>query len=234
MSTTEPIEVAPPPLYLLLAEARLGPELARYALGGLDGAGLPRGAGPVLVIPGFGASDWHTQPLRGALRKLGYSAHGWGAGRNVGMRRGLKEQLAATLQELHDRHGQKVALIGWSLGGVFAREMARHQPQLVRRVFTLGSPFNGHPNANNLVKLFALMNPKMRGAPDMEGFRRRITAPPVPCTAIHSKSDGIVAWRCSVEETAANTENVEVRGSHFGLPMNPQVLRVIAERLSQG
>jgi len=233
MTHTEMSDVAAPPLRLLLAEARVAPELARYVLRGFGTAGLPQGSGPVLVIPGFGTSDWHTAPLRGALRRLGYHVSGWQAGRNLGMRRELKDQLGRQLQRLHDQHGRKVAIVGWSLGGVFAREMARHQPQLVRHVFTLGSPFNGHPNANNMVALFALMNPKAPKTPDLEGFRRRIAPPPVPCTAIYTKSDGIVAWRCSVENPAPNTENVEVRGSHFGLGLNPDVLRVIAERLAR-
>ena len=134
--------------------------------------------------------------------------------------------------ELHDANGA-VTLVGWSLGGVFAREMARHQPQLVRRVITLGSPINGHPDANNMVALFRLAN---RGKPvktDLDGFARRIQPPPVPCTAIYTRSDGIVAWRASVEDAALNTENVEVRGSHMGLPFNSAVIRVIVERLAR-
>lgn len=234
MSANDSPDVAAPPLHLLLAEARVWPELARYLLRGFGSSQLPRGHGePVMVIPGFGASDWNTGPLRSALAKLGYSVYGWEAGRNLGMRAALKDQLAQALRGIHEKHGQKVTLIGWSLGGVFAREIARHQPDRVRRVFTLGSPFNGHPNGNNLVTLFALMNPKASKNPDMEGFRRRITPPPVPCTAIYSKSDGIVAWRCSVENEGPLTENVEVRGSHFGLALNPQVLRHIAERMAR-
>lgn len=233
MARHDSAAVPSPSLFLLLSELRVGTELAQYLLLGLGERHLPRGHGePVMVIPGFGASDRNTAALRTALTRLGYQACGWGCGRNMGMRTAIRDQLGQRLRALHDESDHKVTLIGWSLGGVFAREMARHQPQYVRRVFTLGSPFNGHPNANNLVKLFALMNPKMRGEPDMDGFRRRIPAPPVPCTAIHTKSDGIVAWQCSVETEGAQIENVEVRGSHFGLPVNREVLRVIAERMS--
>lgn len=233
MARPDSSEVASPSLFLLLSELRIGAEVAQYFLRGLSVRGLPRGRGePVMVIPGFGASDVNTAALRRALNQLGYEAVGWGCGRNMGMRPQVRDRLAQSLRSLCEERGQKVTLIGWSLGGVFAREMARHQPQCVRRVFTLGSPFNGHPNANNLVKLFGLMNPKMRGAPDLEGFRRRIPAPPVPCIAIHTKSDGIVAWQCSVETEGAQIENVEVRGTHFGLPINSQVLRVIAERMA--
>lgn len=222
----------PPSLGLLLSESRVVSELGRYLLRGFDISGLPRGAGePVLVLPGFGTSDAHTAPLRKALARLGYGVHGWDAGRNLGMRAALRDHLTQTLQRLQREHGKKVTVIGWSLGGVFAREMARHQPQLVRRVFTLGSPFNGHPEANNLVTLFGILNPQLR-KPDLQAFRKRIVAPPVPCTAIYTRSDGIVSWHCCLENEGPLTENVEVRGSHFGLPLNPQVLRIIAERLA--
>jgi pimeloyl-ACP methyl ester carboxylesterase len=231
-SSAEPLRA--PSLRLLLSESRVIAEVGRYLLRGLDLGGLPRGHGePVLVIPGLGTGDQHTQPLRKALARLGYDVHGWDAGRNLGMRAALKERLNATLRRLHRQHGQKVTLIGWSLGGVFAREMARHNPELVRRVFTLGSPFNGHPHANNLVTLFSLVTRTPKSV-DLEGFRRRALPPPgVPCTAIYSRSDGIIAWRCCLEDEGPSTENVEVRGSHFGLPVNREVLRAIAERLAR-
>ena len=232
MLREEDVKLSPPPPWLLLLELRAGFEYLRFKLDRRALAGLPRGDGhAVMVVPGFGTSDAATQSLRSALAALGYAAHGWGQGRNLGMNRRVRDGLAQRLQELHDRHGGKVSLIGWSLGGVFVREMARHQPQLVRRVFTLGSPINGHPDANNVMGLFRLMNRKNPPKLDWEGFQKRRVAPPVPCTAIHSKSDGIVHWQCSQEEPAPNTDNVEVRGSHFGLGVNPTVIRAIAERL---
>ena len=100
-------------------------------------------------------------------------------------------------------------------------------------MFTLGSPINGHPAANNVMGIFKLMN---RGKPvnlDWDGFQKRRNPPPVPCTAVYTKTDGVVAWRCAMEESAPNTENVEVPGSHMGLGANPQVLRVLAERLAK-
>ncbi|WP_028081791.1 alpha/beta fold hydrolase [Solimonas soli] len=227
-------DLAAPPKTLLLLEGRLGLELAGLALSyNRLLRELPRGHGQaVMVVPGFGMSDRTIAPLLGLLRRLGYTARGWGCARNLGMRGDVKNRLAARLRELHAQQGP-VTLVGWSLGGVFVREMARHQPQLVRRVITLGSPINGHPNANNMVALFRLAN---RGQPqkvDLEGFARRIVPPPVPCTAIYTRSDGIVTWRASLEDAAPNTENVEVRGSHFGLPFNPQVIRLIVERLAR-
>ena len=173
-----------------------------------------------------------SSALRRALRRLGYAAYGWGLGTNLGMRPTVRNALTHRLQKLHAEHQAPVSLIGWSLGGVFAREMARHQPQLVRRVFTLGSPIGGRPDANNMLALFRIAN---RGKPvnlDWEGFKKRCTPPPVPVTAIYSKTDGIVAWQCCLETAAAHTECAEVRGSHFGLVVNRQVLRVIAQRLA--
>jgi pimeloyl-ACP methyl ester carboxylesterase len=233
MSDSEQMpDIKAPAAHLLALEARVFAEIPLFALHRFDLAGLPRGDGhPVLVVPGFGAGDLATLPLRRALNKLGYAACGWGLGTNLGMRPTVKNALNQRLQKLNAEHQAKVSLIGWSLGGVFVREMARYQPQLVRRVFTLGSPINGRPDANNMLPLFRIAN---RGKPvnlDWEGFRKRSVAPPVPCVSIYTRSDGIVAWQCALEHEAANTERAEVRGSHFGLVVNRQVLREIATRL---
>ncbi len=226
-------DIRAPSPRLLALEARVFAEIPLFLLRNLRTGGLPRGSGqPVMVVPGFGASDLHTLPLRRALARLGHAAYGWGQGTNLGMRPALKNALNQRLHKLSAEHEAPVSLIGWSLGGVFVREMARHQPHLVRRVFTLGSPINGRPDANNMLALFRLAN---RGKPvnlDWEGFNKRRAAPPVPCTAIYSRSDGIVAWQCCMENAASNTECAEVRGSHFGLVVNAQVLRLIAQRLS--
>jgi len=233
-SASTAADIRAPSARLLALEARVFAEIPLFLLRNLRSAGLPRGDGhAVMVVPGFGAGDLATRPLRRALNRLGYAAHGWGLGTNLGMRPSVKNALNQRLQKLAAETQRPVSLIGWSLGGVFVREMARHQPQLVRRIFTLGSPINGRPDANNMLALFRLAN---RGKPvnlDWEGFNKRRTPPPVPCTAIYSKSDGIVAWQCCLEEAADHTECAEVRGSHFGLVVNPQVLRVIAERLAR-
>lgn len=223
----------PPSPLLLMLEGRAFVEYGALLMSGRMLRQLPRGDGHgVMVLPGFGAGDLSTQPMRRVLERLGYDVHGWGGGRNLGMRRSIKAGLWQRFEHLYERHHARVSLVGWSLGGVFAREMARHSPQLVRRVITLGSPFNHHPRANNADRLYRMVNGGDSGI-DWEGFERRRVPPPVPCTAIYSKSDGIVAWRCSIEDEAPNTENVEVRGSHCGLGVNPQALKVIAERLAR-
>lgn len=236
MAVTPPTStsnIRAPSLPLLLLELRVLAELPLFLARTLSTAGLPRGDGhAVLVVPGFGADDLTTLPLRSALRRLGYATCGWGLGRNLGMRPGIKQALANQLTRLHGRHGGPVSLIGWSLGGVFVREMARHQPELVRDVYTLGSPINGNPDANNMRTLFRLANRGRAVKTDLEAFNRRRQPPPVPCTALYSRRDGIVAWRCCLEDPAPNTRNVEVGGSHFGLVFNPRALHVVAQSLA--
>lgn len=222
-----------PSLGLLLAESRALPHYLRYRLRGLRTDHLPSGNGaPVIVIPGFGASDTTTRPLRHALTALGYDVSGWHQGKNKGMTRPISDGLKAMLASTYARHEMPVTLIGWSLGGVFARELARKQPQQVQQVFSLGSPIGGHPHANNVTALFALFNPAARQPPDMDAFHQRSIAPDVPCTAIYSKSDGIVSWRCCLEQPAAHTQNVEVKGPHCGFPWNQQVLDVLAKAMA--
>lgn len=231
----EDVSIAAPSKLLLALEGRALAEFGSMMLTLPWLRKLPRGDGhPVILIPGFGTTDGSMQPMRRLLQILGYKVHGWDQGRNLGMRKGMREKLAAHLQDVYTRHDdRKVSLIGWSLGGVFAREMARAQPDLVRRVITLGSPINGHPSANNVEGLFRFANRKNPPKLDWDGFQRRRIPPPVPCTAIYSKTDGVVAWQCSLEEPAPNTENVEVFSSHFGLGVNPLVLKTIAGRLAK-
>jgi pimeloyl-ACP methyl ester carboxylesterase len=223
---------APPSRELLLLELRamweLGAFLAAYPLLRL----APRGDGhPVLVLPGLSASDASTRPLRRFLRDQGFTPYGWGLGPNHGPRPGAEQRMQARLAELAAQHGRKVSLVGWSLGGVFAREMARRAPAEVRQVITLGSPFAGAPKASNAWRLYErLSGRKVEDWPDREAMK---APPPVPATAIYSKSDGIVAWQGCREREGAQSENIEVEGSHCGLGHHPAVLHAIADRLSQ-
>lgn len=191
----------------------------------------PRGDGhPVLVLPGLSASDVSTRPLRTYLKAQGYAAHGWKLGSNHGPRPGVEDAMDARLAELADRYGRKVTVIGWSLGGVFARELSRRAPSLVRQVITMGSPFANEPKASNAWRLYEYLSErKVDDWPDREAMK---APPPVPSTAIYSRSDGIVAWQGCREQPAATTQNIEVEGSHSGLGHNPAVLYVIADRLA--
>lgn len=229
-TTTDPS--APPSRALLLLELRAIWELgAFFSMAPLLRL-VPRGDGhPVLVLPGLAASDVSTQPLRAFLKDRGYRTHGWKLGANLGPRPGAEAQMQARLAELAERHQRKVSLIGWSLGGIFAREMARRAPEQVRSVITLGSPFAGEPKASNAWQLYERASGcQVEDWPQRERMR---TPPPVPSTAVFSRSDGIVAWQGCMEQEGAATENIEVEGSHSGLGHNPTVLYAIADRLAQ-
>ncbi|MDC8770053.1 esterase/lipase family protein [Roseateles albus] len=196
---------------------------------------LPRGDGhPVIVFPGLGANDVTTQPLRRFLDSLGYETHPWHQGFNFGPRHGVLEQCSADVQALFKRHARPVSLVGWSLGGIYARELAKELPDHTRCVVTLGTPFTGHPRATNAWRFFELMNGRHVGDPQMLAQIRK--TPRVPTTSIYSRSDGIVSWRCSVIEpdpSVGHSENIEVHASHLGLGLNPLALFALADRLTQ-
>jgi pimeloyl-ACP methyl ester carboxylesterase len=195
-------------------------------------AASPRGDGhPVLLFPGLAATDTSTRPLRRLLRGLGHDAHGWQLGRNLGPRPEILEGALHRIRTLAERHGRRVSLVGWSLGGIYARELAKQLPDAVRAVVTLGTPFAGSPRATNAWRLFELLNGRQHREPRLrEGLR---TPPPVPTTSIWSRSDGIVAWQCSVERPGPQAENIVVAASHVGLGVNPLALHALADRLAQ-
>jgi pimeloyl-ACP methyl ester carboxylesterase len=193
---------------------------------------LPRGDGhPVLVFPGMGANDFTTVPLRNFLGSLGYATKAWGQGFNFGPRDGVLKKCAADVRALAEQHGQPVSLIGWSLGGLYAREMAKELPQHARCVITLGTPFSGHPRATNAWRIFELLSGQEAHDPSM--IERLRTPPAVPTTSIYSRTDGVVSWRCSLNPKSPLTENIEVHASHVGMGMNPLALYAVADRLAQ-
>lgn len=195
----------------------------------------PEGDGhPVLVLPGFLASSSSTGPLRWYLENRGYSAHRWRLGRNYGYDRHLHQKMADRVAELADRHGRRISLVGWSLGGVYARELAKEAPDLVRQVITLGSPFRGGARGSRARRLYELVTGEDPAVVEDEFIRQLETPPSVPTTAIYTLSDSIVAWRASIERLAhERIENIGVLAAHFGLGVNPTVWIVVADRLAQ-
>ena len=239
MATAAPVSTTRPPS-ALLALTELPRALAEF--GALPWAApllasAPRGDGhPVLVLPGFTTSDRSTTVLRGYLKRIGYDAHSWDLGRNLGPRAiGHEgERLIARLNAIHEGTGRRVSLVGWSLGGVMARIVSRRVPEAVRQVISLGSPFTGSPRATNVWRAYELLSgQRIDDSRTMEQLRESATPPPVPSTAIWSREDGIVAWQNCVEPFAVNSDNIEVRGSHCGLGVNPAVLYAVADRLAQ-
>ena len=224
--------VAPPSRWLQLAELRAGLEVAAtLALWPMLQL-APRGDGhPVMVLPGLIAGDESTLLLRRFLAGRGYAVHGWGLGRNLGPRDGIEAGMFRLLETLYAREDRKVSLVGWSLGGAYARLLAAKRPDLVRCVVTMGSPFSAGPHSTNAWRIYELVSGK--SADDADHWKHVSGTPLVPTTSIFSRSDGIVAWQGSQERVGPQSENIEVHASHLGLASNPSVLFVLADRLSQ-
>jgi len=194
---------------------------------------LPKGDGhPVIVFPGFVSSDNATKPLRGLLSDLGYQTHGWGLGMNVLFGEELEAEMIALVREVAENSGKRVSLVGWSLGGLYAREVAKSCVDQVRSVISLGSPISGKPQHSNAHGLFKAFN----GEPtdiDYTRYYQLHQAPPLPTTSIFSHSDGIVAWEGSLQKETDSAESIVVPASHLGMGVNPLVMYLLADRLSQ-
>jgi pimeloyl-ACP methyl ester carboxylesterase len=223
----------PPGLGLLLAEARgilefntsllLSPLLMRAPTG--DGH-------PVLTLPGFLASDLSMAPMRRYLKELGHDTRAWRMGRNTGGVARMQGALLDRLKEIHAETGRKISIVGWSLGGIYARYLALQAPDMVRCVVTLGSPFANDVRATNATRLYeALSGETVEEASELQ---QAIAGDlPVPATSIYSKSDGIVNWRTCLLRPSDTAENIEVRfASHVGLGVNAAALWALADRLA--
>lgn len=197
----------------------------------------PAGDGhSVIVFPGLAASDTSTFPLRRYLEGLGYDVTGWQQGSNFGPRAGVLETIKRMVRETHLSSGRRVSLVGWSLGGVYAREIAKELPESVRCVITLGTPFSGPPRSTNAWRLYEMVSGREIER-EAESFDLH-KAPPMPTTSLYSKTDGIVAWQGSIQSSDPSlghkhTENIEVLASHFGIGLNPSAWWAVADRLAQ-
>ena len=232
---TLPSSLRAPSLALLLAEPframldALGSHVTQHPESIGDGH-------PVVVYPGLGAGSMNTSQLRNFLRLAGFQANDWGGGVNIGHEGEFDDWLdglTGNVRDIQDRHdGRKVSLVGWSLGGIFAREIAKRAPESVRTVITLATPFSALGDATHAGALYKMLNGDAgRIGPEIE--ERLRNSPPVPTTSIYSKSDGVVCWRGCIEKRSATTESVEVDTSHLGMVNHPSVLRIVANRLAQ-
>jgi pimeloyl-ACP methyl ester carboxylesterase len=190
---------------------------------------------PVLLLPGFGADDHSMRPLRAVLRSQGYWAHSWRLGRNIGPTASIVDGMRERLHELHDRHDRSVTLIGQSLGGIYARALAREDPSAVRQVISLGSPYRMVDGDRSAVQA---MWERVRHLHDGElayAELREEDRPPllVPSTSIYSRTDGVAPWHTCIDAAREQCENIEVRGSHIGMAVNPAVVLAILDRLGQ-
>ena len=189
---------------------------------------------PVLVLPGFAASDDSTWYLRNVLRTKAYAAHGWSLGTNTGPHPRIVRGIERRLLGLADSHGNAVSLVGWSLGGIYARELARAHPAHVRHVLTLGSPFRlreaDRSTAQGLYRRLAPRDDPFPGRRAPEHHRNPL---PVPTTSIYTRTDGVVRWHACIDTIGPTSENIEVRGTHTGLGINAAALFAVADRLAQ-
>jgi len=194
----------------------------------------PRGDGhPVLVLPGFTVDDSATTPLRTFLRYLGYTVESWELGRNVELPPTAIDRLVERFDAIPRRDEQKVSIVGQSLGGVYARELAKRRPKATRRVIALGAPFRGEAGGHD----FRWIHRLMRGHEISEAGRAALNncaeRPDVPVTSVYTRSDGVVAWRSCLEDEGHGVDNIGIHGSHAGMAVNPGVLWAIADRLAQ-
>jgi len=194
----------------------------------------PRGDGHgVLVLPGLLATDTSTVPLRPFLSWLGYDVRGWDMGRN----HGPTEAVLAALPQLLLTHAQEtggpVSLIGWSLGGIYAREMARRHPRQVRQVITLGSPFTPHDSRQNRAHgPYQRLSHLHASGARLPTAVQRARPIGVPSTSVYSRLDGIVSWQACLDAETERHQNVEVRCSHIGFGVDPATLWLVASRLA--
>lgn len=220
-----------PNMLLLAAETASVVELPRLLWRSSDLMRQPKGhAEPVVVLPGFGADDFSTLLLRSYLSLLGYRVSGWGLGLNRGDIKSLTPRVHDLVRKCADETGQRVRLVGWSLGGVIAREVAREEPDVVERVITLGSPVCGGYKYTTGRYWYALRRDLDAEAAEIDERNRSVLLR-VPVTSIYASYDGIVERQACLDPYS-KIEHLEVGTTHLGLGMNAEVYRIIAQRLA--
>ena len=228
--------MAPSRALAALEMPRAAQEFVARILAGSALRNVPKGDGhPVLVLPGLIGSDNSTRVMRAFLKRLGYYAHAWRLGRNWGPTDHIIDGLGERFAALSEEHGRKLSLIGHSLGGIYARELARRAPQRVRQVITLGSPVRWRRDSQSTAaplyrSLRGIHSERARGARPLD-----IDHVPegVPLTAIVTRTDGVVDWNSCSLDPGSLRECIVVRGSHSGLIHNVATLLVVADRLAQ-
>jgi pimeloyl-ACP methyl ester carboxylesterase len=234
MSPPQVLAFQAPSLALLAAEPLRA--LIELCAGKVAAPASVEGDGhPVIVYPGLGAGALTTAQLRSYLRSCNLDVHDWELGVNTGPDGALHDwldALVARVRELHAGEGRRVSLVGWSLGGIYAREIAKCCPDAVRQVITLATPHRSIQGANHAGTIFRWMGgDTSQLTPELAA--RLAERPPVPTSSIYSKSDGFVSWRGCLEDEAPDVENIAVDASHLGMPTHPEVLRIVADRLAQ-
>ena len=186
---------------------------------------------PVLVFPGFLASDRSTVRLRQTLELAGYTAYGWGHGINLGLKKGLFDRMTEAVVGLAEETNQRIALVGWSLGGVYARELAKVAPDAVHHVVTLGSPFSGDPRHNRIWRFYELIARHPVDKPPIDV--RLHEKPPVPTTALWSRRDGVIPGNCARGNAGEADRAIELDCRHMDFASDSRSLRTILQTLAR-
>lgn len=223
-----PDETRPPAIRLLVREGfSLGARFFR-AIGRIGERGPADGA-PLMVLPGFLGTDRTTLELQRGFARAGWRVTGWGLGLNAGFRPNLLDDLGARIEAFGQ--GRKVLLAGWSLGGVYAREIAKRRPDLVDRVVTMGTPFSGDPHANNAWRLYERIAGHPVDRPPIEVDLP--TKPPVPTLALWSRGDGIVAPASARGQPDESDRRIEMDCTHMGFAVSRAACRRIAALVNE-
>jgi triacylglycerol esterase/lipase EstA (alpha/beta hydrolase family) len=227
--------ILPPGFLLQMLEGRAGVEAGQLFLQlPLLRLQAPRGSGqPILVLPGFMADDGSTFVLRQFLNNIGYAAHPWKLGVNRRRMLDFLPQVHHRIALLHAEYQQPVTLVGWSRGGILARECARDAPDMIRQVITIGSPVKGGTSASSIgswVRRETGMTPEAMHNVLRDRQKTNIT---VPIRSIYSRLDGVVAWRACIDDVNPDVEHFEIRGTHMGMGTNVEVFRLLGKLLSR-
>lgn len=219
-----------PPVGHLLGNAALPFDLKRTrARASALAAGMQSDGGSVLLIPGLMASEERMQPLRDVLAMAGYDAHDWGMGRNYGPKLDTLEQIDRRVDTIRQISGRPVTLVGWSLGGLFAREYAKYASAKVNAVVTMGTPFSGDPRANWAWRLYQLVSGHAVDTPPFPCIREE--KPPVPTIALWSARDGVVRPECAAGRAGERDRAIEVDCSHMGFAAAPEGIAAVGRAL---
>ena len=221
-------EVGKPLLVRMLREAEFLLEPLRKPFRKLD---IIQTCNPqtVMIMPGFAAHPVRMRYLASQLEAAGHCTRRWGLGFNWGPDEVRFERLAKRLGEIHARRGQKVVLVGWSLGGLFAREVAKRRPDAVAKVITMGSPFSGSPRANNLWRLYQFLTGHPVDAPPVDV--ELAVKPPVETVALWSAQDAVVAPRCAAGWAGERDRAIALRCTHMGFSYDAEVIQTLLEEL---
>jgi pimeloyl-ACP methyl ester carboxylesterase len=199
-----------------------------------DGPALPRTEHPrvVMLLPGFGTHPLRMRRMARELERAGHKVKRWGLGFNLGPTPENFALLEARVRQIGERYGQKVVLVGWSLGGIFARELAKRHPEIVSKVITMGTPFSGSPYANNAWRAYEMVTGHSVESPPVAV--ELAVKPPVETVALWSPRDGIVAPRSSCGLPGERDRAVALRCSHIGFASSDEAIAAVARELEQG